>query len=308
MKASEVSVIVPTFNALEHLKQTIASLERQEPNPSKFQVIVVDDGSTDSLSGTKAWLNDYHGVLNLKILVNEKNQGRAATRNRGAQAAERPLLLFIDGDVECSPRLVAGHAARHDGSDRAVVGRVTYDRRLGRRAFQRYLETRGAVKLKPGEPVPGRYFLSGNASLPRNLFLRLGGFDEGFPVYGEDLDFGLQLVKAGTTLTYDPSLIVRHLHLRTLEATLELSRHYGAASLPRLLEKHPELFRQLKLDWAEDDSGLGWLKRLILADPMFNLVKFFTKILDNIILPTKFYDYLLFRSYYQGWRKSQRLN
>jgi len=296
------SVVVPTFNRLAHLKQTIRALEKQHLEPDAFEVIVVDDGSTD---GTAAYLKNYSGPLNLHPLILTSNMGRPSARNRGAERAAGDVLILIDGDVRFGTGFIDGHLAHHRGSKAVVVGRVIYGREKRGRGYARYLETRGAVKLKAGASVPGRYFLSGNASIPSGLFRRMGGFDERFVVYGEDIDFGMRLESAGVKLKFDPHLKVEHLHLRSIDAALDLAGRYGESSVPMLLEKHPTLHSQLKLDWLEGSGILRWMRRLLLSEPVFRLLKGAVKCLDRFAAPAFLYDYLLFRSYFKGYEKSR---
>jgi len=301
MKPEDVSVIIPTYKSLDLLKRTIGSLERQQPDPVLFEVVVVDDGSKDS---TGKWLQNYSGPLRLKAVVLLENRGRSAARNIGVSSSTCPLLLFVDGDMEFDPDFVSSHAACHFDGSSAVIGRVVYDRSFGCRGYTRYLESRGIMKLKPGEPVPGRYFLAGNASLSRKVFNYIGGFDEYFRVYGEDIDFGMRLAEAGVTLKYRCDLIVHHLHVRPLRFVLKIAEEYGRKSVGELIKRHPELYRQLKLNWLERPDLLDLIRRMILSAPVYNVALVTARCLNNFRAPALLYSYLLFRSYYYGYKQS----
>jgi glycosyltransferase involved in cell wall biosynthesis len=301
MNSSDISVIIPTFNGFDHLKRMIESLEQQQPDPSDFQVVIVDDGSTD---GTGEYLEHYSGKLKLDALKLPTNSGRSHARNVGAGKAEREILLFLDGDMLLPPTLIACHALQHDGSDRVVIGRVQYPREIGCHGYARYLESRGVMKLKSGERVPGRYFLSGHASMPKSLFKKLGGFDEDFRFYGEDLDLGIRLDKMRATLRFEPDLSITHLHIRTLCDAIRVTEEYGRVSLPVLVQKHPELMQELRLT----NPNSGWLNRItfriLFSAPIFRSIFCLTNILNNIAAPSVFYSYLIFRSYYKGFQNS----
>jgi len=302
MSKVEISVIIPTYNSLDLLRRTLVCLEKQAPNPHFFQTLVVDDCSTD---GTSEFLRSYRGDLTLDTVIFQQNQGRAATRNAGVGRAESDLLLFIDGDMEFDTNLVAGHLSKHtDEEDQVVLGKVIYDRSLPYRSWQRYLETRGANKLLPGTPLPGRYFLSGHVSMPKSIFDEAGGFDESFRAHGgEDLDLGMKIVSHGGKIIYVPELEMRHLHIRKLSDVLSMSRRYGRESVPVLIDKHPELITQLKLDWFDKSKTLGLFRRFLLSQPVYWLVLTVGLILNRLRAPAILYDYLLFRNYYRGYRE-----
>ena len=302
MESGDVTVLIPTYNNLFLLKRTIACLERQRPHPGIFQTVVVDDGSSD---GTGRWLRDYTGLLTLEAILLSENRGRAAARNAGAARADRQLLLLLDGDMEFGPDLVLGHAQKHGGEDCVILGRVRYDRSLGRRGYAGYIETRGPAKLSPGRSLPGRYFLSGHASMPRRLFQATGGFDERFHTHGgEDLDLGMRLVANGARLIWAPELVVKHLHIRSLSEVMAMALEYGRRSVPLLIEKHPELYQQLKLDWPERKGLLGTIHRALLSKFIYQSILTVVKLLNEFAAPAALYDYLLFRSYYTGYREA----
>lgn len=301
MNLKDISVIIPTFNALEFLKQTIECLERQQPDPTAFQVVVVDDASTD---GAGNWLKEYSGVLNLEAIVLPQNRGRPAVRNIGADKATGKVLLFIDGDMVFQPGFVRGHADMHTCDNLVVISRLTYKKTTGSRGYTRYLQSRGVMKLSPGETIPGRFFLSGLSSLSKSLFIKAGGYDEQFTDYGEDIDFGIRLVSAGGKLVYIPDLAAEHLHVRSFEEVLSNAHDYGRLSVPKLIKKHPELYSDLRLAWGDSRGISGNFKKMLLSEPIFRVVKSIVGMLNNFAAPAALYKYVLFRSYYSGYQKA----
>lgn len=302
MSKVEISVIIPTYNSLDLLRRTLDCLEKQAPNPHFFQTVVVDDASTD---GTSEFLRSYQGDLTLDTVIFQENRGRAATRNAGVRQAKSDLLLFIDGDMEFDSNLVAEHLSKHSEDEEMIVlGKVVYDRKLPYRSWQRYLETRGANKLPTGSKLPGRYFLSGHVSMPRSIFDEAGGFDESFRAHGgEDLDLGMKIISHGGRIIYAPEIVMRHLHIRKLSDVLSMSRRYGRESVPVLIDKHPELITQLKLDWLNKSKCFGLFRRFILSRPVYCLALAAGLILNRLRAPAILYDYLLFRNYYKGYRE-----
>ena len=309
MKSKDITVIIPTYNSQELIRRTVASLEQQIPDPTSFRVIVVDDGSTD---GTGVWLKSYSGCLRMDPVVLPENHGRPAVRNIGADRADSELLLFIDGDMEFGTGFVAGHAKFHSSDHTVVIGSAVYDRSLGNRGYARYIEGRGVHKLRSGQsddpvqPVPGRYFLSGNASLSKRLFDKIGGFDERFRTYGEDIDFGIRLASAGGQFIFVPELVLTQLHIRSLREVLTTAFAYGRASIPMLVDKHPELYRELRLDFPDKKGISGFIRRMIMSEPIFKSMTLVASVLNRYWAPAMLYSYLLFRSYYKGYQEAQK--
>ena len=301
MNSDLVSVIIPTYRSLPLLKRTLNSLERQEPDPSAFEVVVSDDGSEDETAG---WLGRYQGALRLKSILLSRNMGRSHARSCAVEAASGELLLLLDGDMEFGPQLVRRHQAKHpEGENLVVMGKVVYDRGLGRRGFARYIESRGGSKLPPGTPLPGRYFISSHVSLPKTLFVKAGGFDDRFKKHGgEDLDLGVRLVKSGANLIQDPNLTTTHLHIRALPEVMSSAREFGRHNIPLLLSKHPELMTELRLGWAEGSFIGRGLKKLLLSTLGYELAFRVALALNESACPAFIYDYLLYRNYLLGYK------
>jgi len=299
MELNDLAVVIPTFNSLPFLKRTLTCLERQHPAPHPFRTVVVDDGSTD---GTGEWLAAYTGALDLLAVTLPENRGRAAARNEGAKRSDRPLLLFLDGDMEFPEHFITSHCEAHLSERQVVIGKVVYRRDQSHRAYARYLEKRGAFKMAAGESIPGRYFLSGNSSLPRRLWEETNGFDERITGYGEDIDFGIRLTNAGAEMIYHPELTVTHLHLRNLHDTISTAYSYGHDSLPCLTAKHPQLVSELRLDRGAKGGISGFFFRVMLSAAVFKMISVITRLFSEWRVPTLFYSYLLYRSYVRGYR------
>jgi len=300
LQLSDLSVVIPTYNSLAYLKITVSCLEEQQPDPSLFEVIIVNDGSTD---GTKLWLDNYSGVLNLKVVNLNSNKGRPAARNAGVDASTRSLLLFLDGDMQLPPDFLYGHCKSHNNPNCVTVGRVIYQRTLAYRPYANYLERRGVFKLAIGDPVPARYFLSGNSSLSREIWDTVGGFDEQLKEYGEDIDFGIRLANADGVLSYHPELVITHLHIRDISSMVRNSGQYGLKALPYLVGKHPQLLNELRLDFLQRLSIKGMVVRFLLLQPFYWLIYNLTRLLEKHFVPDLFFTYLTYRSYVNGYKK-----
>jgi glycosyltransferase involved in cell wall biosynthesis len=286
---------MPAYNALEHLRHTLPALERQDLPPSLFEVIVVNDASTD---GTAEYLTDYKGALDLKVINNARNLGRAKTRNLGLKSAQNPLIAFLDADVEVRPDYLRLHREAQMKEKQVLISRLVFHPELAKSGLMRYLEKRGAYRRKTGENLPGKYFLSGVSSVPKETLVEVGGFDENFTNYGgEDLELGIKLAEK-LPLRYLPSALCYHRHYRELGEMLKMVRGYGEYSLPYLFEKHPEIKSQILLDASPPRSLKDILIALVCSTPVYATIRAGEKLAFKYEIV---YNYLIYRNYRAGY-------
>src|SRR5262249_51635181 len=117
--APVLSIVIPTYNRAERLPACLDALGEQTQPFEDFEVIVVNDGSTDE---TAAMLEAYSPPYALRV-VQQENGGYGAARNAGVRVATGTHLLFLDDDVIASAGLVAAHLRvqrEHEGA--AVIG------------------------------------------------------------------------------------------------------------------------------------------------------------------------------------------
>jgi glycosyltransferase involved in cell wall biosynthesis len=237
-----LSVIVPVYNRLENLKTCIESLGNQKDIDNEdYEIIVVDDGSTD---GVEKWVKDVTNIRYLSGGPNKGFRGGRA-RNIGAFNASGDRFVFVDSDVVLNEYALYHYVEAAKASpDAIIVGRyfylppilfgehtdilrrcLTYDELdkevkrlglstmtdpypvikfgidLGGRPEQDYTDDPKAVRQSDG--LGG---LSGNISYPKDLFLKLGGFEEMMVGHGgEDAELGLHAGQFGTNwLFYKP--------------------------------------------------------------------------------------------------------
>ncbi len=163
----EISVIIPCFNIREELALNLASFAIQDYPPSRFELIVINDGSTD---GTEEFLKNSGLELNIKGINLKRKEDRTIARNSGLEQAEGEIIIFCDGDTICYPRFLESHAELHNRYTNAVVSgmsaahsiftmaRPDYDRNTNinfRRFLNRYdaLRQRLPKKLKGKKPL-----------------------------------------------------------------------------------------------------------------------------------------------------------
>jgi glycosyltransferase involved in cell wall biosynthesis len=208
MNAAEppsVSVIVPAYNAAATLDACLDALSQQTVGADAYEVIVVDDGSTDG----SAAIAQRHGVTVLRLA----HSGAAAARNEGARRARGRILLFTDAD--CEPleawieRMVAPFA---DAEVAGVKGAYcTRQRSLVARFAQAEYEEKYR-RLARMEQID--FVDTYAAAYRRDLFWALGGFDPHF-LLDEDQEFSFRVAKTGAKLVFAPDALVYHHHQET---------------------------------------------------------------------------------------------
>jgi serine acetyltransferase/GT2 family glycosyltransferase len=237
-----LSVVIATYNRPALLRRLLLQLCEQTVPPSTFEVCVVDDGSTPEIAPAVA---DVKAPYELRLLRQE-NAGAAAARHAGVLVARGELLLFVDDDMQIGRDFVQQHLLAHGCAGRAVVlGRIKADGGLAKMPlFERWnssLLDRKAEAIISGKLEPGGNLLfTGNVSLRREDYLRVGGFDVSLQ-HSEDVDLGLRLEKAGVQFRFCPEAATLHGSDSTsLQRWRSRAKRYGSCD-QRIARKHPEL-------------------------------------------------------------------
>jgi GT2 family glycosyltransferase len=208
------TAVIPVFNRADLLARLLDSVERQRV--CFDEVIIVDNGSTDGAP-------DLAHARGCRVIAMNENAGFARAVNRGWQSATTTFVAILNSDVELDPAWLEhlheglGDTAYATGlilnaANQAIDG--TYD-----------LVSRGACAWRAGygdtpsnDPTPARIAIApGTACIFRRSVLeQLGGFDERFGSYLEDVDLGLRCVRKGLTGVYIPQAVAFHQGSATL--------------------------------------------------------------------------------------------
>ncbi len=238
------SVTIPTCNRLPILQQCLQALEQQSLSPNEFEVIVVDDGSSDA---TQAFCKSFRPRFDFQYL-RQLNAGAGAARRRAVRHASGDFLLFLNDDSIAAPDLLQTHKTAHLGSpscDRtAILGNFRLPPEAANRALTRFLSTSPFLfpqnTLRPGKYWEYTYFVTCNLSVPREAVLTVGSFDPQLRV-AEDSDLGLRLSRKGFCVQYLPEAAATHQHLPfTVRDLIRRAQAYGPMQLT-FLRKHPAL-------------------------------------------------------------------
>lgn len=240
----ELSVVIPTYNRRASLARTLASLEQQSLNRAAYEILVVDDGSTD---GSWESLNQEKGV---RAFRQAQNAGPAAARNVGIQNATGKWILFLGDDTFPDANCLEKHLRAHQetpGDNIAVLGGVEWWEQNPVTPLMRYLTTGGTIQhfnfhaIQDTENVPYGFFFTANISVSRDFLLRYGLFDTEFRyAYAEDTELAYRLTAHGLRIIYRPQARVAHDHPTSYAGAKRRAQNAGKSELV-MARKHPEL-------------------------------------------------------------------
>lgn len=234
-----VSIVISVHNCSRTIAKCLNSLSRMDH--SDFEVLVVDDCSTDS---TAEICESYDNVR----LIRTQRGGPSRARNIGVAECLGEFVAFTDGDCLVDRRWLAELEKGFDGSLVAGVGgdqKSPHDDTEFGKLVQDFLKTIGFMTgyikshamLKETEHNP-----SCNSMYRKSVFQQVGGFNESlWP--GEDVELDRKIVAAGYKLIYNPDAVVFHYRPASLAGFCSMMRRYGASQWP-LVRKYG-LFRKL---------------------------------------------------------------
>lgn len=330
MSTSTFSIVVPTRGRVEALRETLAALLELDYLPSRYEVIVVEDGMDQRAAQTVRELSNYGRTLRYET---QRPRGAASARNHGAAVASGEVVLFCDDDIIVERSHLRMHLARREGNGDAIVG-GTWDlhplllAELRKTSFGRFrigLEQRFQDEAR-GEPIGDgcmrvKLLPSTNLALRRELFWDLGGFDESFPGAGaEDQDFSLRARAAGFGLLLDTDIRCLHndarLDLRSYCAREERS----ARTMPYLFYNHPAQHRDMP--YIRENRPISrtdppslvlkkLIKSLLASPPGLATLHLVADLLESKRVPDqilrRLYTALLGLHLYRGFRASWRM-
>jgi glycosyltransferase involved in cell wall biosynthesis len=231
------SVVIPTYNRKPILEKCLLALEDQKFDDlvKGYEVIVVDDGSTD---GTLEWIEANLDRVPHVRTFSQSHQGPAAARNLGVELAKGDTIIFIDSDLVVTEIFLQSHAialteAMKERDDVFTYGRVINTCNFDNPTSEPYKIT----------DFSAAYFATGNVAIGRHWLIKVGLFDTSFQEYGwEDLELGVRLKKLGLKLIKCPDAVGYHWHpafqLNQINRMIEREKQRGRMGVI-FYQKHP---------------------------------------------------------------------
>jgi len=214
-----VSVVIATVDGRHHLETILCALAEQTYPREHVELIVVDNGSTD---GTAQFLRAHHPAV--RVIPNTNNIGFAAACNQGAAQAQGRYLALLNNDMRPAPdwlERMVGALGASPPSVVCIASRIEswdgtrVDFAGGGISFNGmgYQDGHGAAVGSDGDPAPPERLLfpcGGAMLVDRGVFVDVGGFDERYFAFYEDVDFGWRLWVLGYEVGYCPTAVVYH--------------------------------------------------------------------------------------------------
>lgn len=227
-----LSVIIPSYNRKDEIQELLASLNAQDLAKDQFEVVVVDDGSTD---GTDGWIYDFSKSSNLDLsFIRQNHQGPGAARNLGMQTAKGDVFVFIDSDC-LAPSNWLNLIAKTFAEDPQVQAFGGRDDALAdfpplllaiNYSMTSFLTT-GGMRGGAQKRLAKFYPRSFNMGLHRKLYEQIGGF--GTLRHGQDIEFSNRIIKSGAKVVYLPECVVYHKRRTSLRTFFRQVFNWGVA-------------------------------------------------------------------------------
>lgn len=215
----KISVVVCSYNGSQTIRETLEALQKIEyPN---FEVIVVNDGSTDLLA-------EIVGEYPFK-LINTPNRGLSSARNTGMLAATGEIVAYIDDDAYPDAHWLQYLAHAFAISNHAGIGGPNIAPKGDGMIAESVANAPGGpthvlTADQIAEHIPGC-----NMAFRRDALLAVGGFDPIFRTAGDDVDLCWKIQAAGETIGFHPSAVVWHHRRNSVKAYWKQQKGYGRA-------------------------------------------------------------------------------
>jgi mycofactocin system glycosyltransferase len=300
----EVSIIIPVKDRPEDIKECLQSLSGLNYPADKIEVIVVDDGSKQNISGIVS-------SFAAKLIRLEESQGASACRNIGAQNAKGEILAFLDADCIADKNWLMEIVPFLQIEGIGAVGGLV-DSYYHRSHLDRYEEVFSSLSMGKRVIFQGNiesnfYVPSCNLLVKSVVFSAMGGFKKEMHV-GEDVDLCWRIRKNSHILLYVPAGKIAHKHRNKLIKMLQRRKDYGTSEAP-LYYLHKDKKKRFPISVFALLSLLALITSILLKNPyiagsvvLFLGIDLYRKSLNlkrlNVSFPFPKVVYSVLRSYF----------
>jgi len=227
-----LSVLIPTYNRAEIFRETLRHLADQDLDPTAYEVVVIDDGSTEhNRAVAEEWVS--RASFRLRYTY-QTNHGPGHAYNRALEAAEAPIVLYLGDDMLLPRQSLKAHLETHEAHPEeaaAVLGPVVQSPMLDQSVFLRKWDRIRIDRFAGMLEVPYYRFWTCNVSAKREFVLRHGrmpeAIGEGGPIAHQDPELGYQLSHHGLRIFYCPDAVAFHHEVVTLDEQCQKDHNRG---------------------------------------------------------------------------------
>lgn len=277
--ARGLSVVIPTYNRQAIVRKTLLGLASQTLPPEQFEVLLVDDGSTDE---TVAMARRMKLPFPFRVLA-RSHGGANIARNEGIRAAQGRIVVITGDDMIPEPNFLEAHATfheKHPAETEAMLGFIDWSPEITVTPFMKFIVSaeggqQFSYHLAKNGKADFRLFYTSNISLKRSFLQQQATlFDPDFlyPAF-DDVELGYRLANQGMQIHFNPLAVTKHHHEITPESFVERQRKAGQMAV-LLASKHPVLNElMLRLDEVPRDPGSSARDRMALLTSVLKEVE-----------------------------------
>ena len=241
-----ISIVIPTYNRPEKLKECLESLTELEYSRDSYEVIVVDDGRKKSLESV---VENFNNQIEITLLK-QKNAGPATARNTGAKQAKGEFLAFTDDDCKPAPDWLNKIAACFANAPDSLIGGKTINI-LPENPFSTASQEliNYLYSYYNRDPEQATFLASNNIAISKERFQKIGGFDTTYPrAAAEDREFCDRWLQYGNQMIYVPEVNVYHAHKLTLSSYWKQHFFYGRGAFCFHQVRAKRAHREIKVE------------------------------------------------------------
>jgi len=224
-----ISIIVPAYNRADEIDEFISSFEKQ--SKKNFEVIVVDDGSTDN---TKVLVENHKKNLDLKYLF-QQNKGPGVARNSGMEKAKGDIFVFIDSDCTVPENYIKNLTRHLENEDFDAFGGPD----TSHKDFSPFLKAvnysmtsfigTGGTRGSKGKQLAKYYPRSFNMGIKKKVYEKIGGMNA--LRHGQDMEFSNRIYTAGFKILYFDDVKVFHKRRTNLKKFFKQIFNWGVTRI-----------------------------------------------------------------------------
>ena len=242
-----MTLIIPTFNRAETLEKTLRAYNNQTVSPNSFEILIVDDGSTDDTKDVVYRLqHEVNYTLNYHY---QHNQGPGQARNWGIRNSTTEYIFITGDDIIPGQNLIWEHIKTHISDPRdniVVLGHVDWPPEIPMNPLMYYLTEHTATQfgfhqIQDTENAGYEFFYTSNISLKTSFLKNKDLFNPIFPHAAyEDIELGYRLQMQGMIMKYNKDALGYHDHMMTYDATSKRQHKCGQMAVV-FTQLHPNL-------------------------------------------------------------------